>query len=137
MTRLLRFPSVIPNRLFSTASTSVWTSNHFRENFAYPLLELQRASGEPTLNAFSTKVGQRIRDKVYSMHSWRRAGRSLVSRPPRHNKPNPKGTRMATETEVYEHGRWQVSVSAAKIMPRRYNQWDLMDRIGLSLWCCM
>lgn len=134
MTRLMRFPSAIPHRLFSTASTPVWTSNHFRENFAYPLLELQRASGEPTLKAFSTKAGQRLRDKVYSMHSWRRAGRSRVSRPPRHNEPNPKGTRMASETEVYEHGRWQLSASAEN-MPRRYNQWDLMDRIGLSLFC--
>jgi hypothetical protein len=120
--------------LFSTTTTPVWTSNHFRENFAYPILELQRASGEPTLKAFSEKIGHRIRDKVYSMHSWRRAGRSRVSRPPRHNEPNPPGTRMATETEVYEHGRWQVSASAEN-MPRRYNQWDLMDRIGLTLFC--
>jgi hypothetical protein len=41
---------------------------------------------------------------------------------------------MATLTEVYKQGRWQVSVSS-KNMPRRYNQWDLMDRIGITLFC--
>jgi hypothetical protein len=134
ITRLLQFPSAIPERLFSTGTTPVWTSNHFRHNFAYPILEMQRISGEPTLKAFSDKEGHRIMDKVYSMHSWRRAGRSRVSRQPRHNEPNPKGTRKATETEVYEHGRWQVKASTEN-MPRRYNQWDLMDRICITLFC--
>jgi hypothetical protein len=134
LTRLKAFDSAIPNCLFSTKLTPVWTSQHFRDNFAYPLLELQRASGEPTLRAFSDKKGHRIRDKVYSMHSWRRAGRSRVSRTPRHDEPNPKGTRMATPTEVYEHGRWQVAASSEN-MPRHYNQWDLADRIGVTLFC--
>jgi hypothetical protein len=80
------------------------------------------------------KPGQRIKDKIYSMHSWRRAGRSRVSRAPRHNEPNPPGTRMATETEVYEHGRWQLTASSEN-MPRRHNQWDLMDRIGVTMFC--
>jgi hypothetical protein len=134
MLRLRQFASAVPGRLFSTRKHPIWTSHHFRTNFAYPILELQRASGEPTLKAFSDQPGHRIMDKVYSMHSWRRAGRSRVSRKPRHNEPNPKGTRMATPTEVYEHGRWQVSVSSEN-MPRRYNQWDLMDRIGITLFC--
>jgi hypothetical protein len=73
-------------------------------------------------------------DKIYSMHSWQRAGRSRVSRGPRHNEPNPKGTRMATPTEVYEHGRWQVTTSSEN-MPRRYNQWYPMDRICITLFC--
>jgi hypothetical protein len=74
--------------------------------------------------------------KVYSMHSWRRAGRSRVSRKPCHDELNPKGTPMATPTtEVYEHGRWQVTASSEN-MSRRYNQLDLMDHIGITL-CCM
>jgi hypothetical protein len=134
MTRLLQFESALHNRMFSTQKNPVWTSQHFRTDFTYPILELQRASGEPTLKAFSDQPGHRIMDKVYSMHSWRRAGRSRVSRKPRHDEPNPKGTRMATPTEVYEHGRWQVAASSEN-MPRRYNQWDLMDRIGITLFC--
>jgi hypothetical protein len=134
MSRLLAFPSAIPNRLFSTTATPIWTSNHFRTNFAYPILETtQRMSGEPTLKAFSGQPGHRIMDKVYFMHSWRRAGCSQVSRGPRHNEPNPKGTRMATQTEVYDHGRWQVTASSEN-MPRRYNQWDLMDRICITFF---
>jgi hypothetical protein len=134
MSRLANFDSTLPDRLFSTNKNPVWTSQHFRQNFAYPILELQRASREPTLKAFSDRPGHHLMDKVYSMHSWRRAGRSRVSRTPRHNEPNPKGTRMATQTEVYEHGRWQVSASSEN-MPRRYNLWDLMDRIGITLFC--
>jgi hypothetical protein len=134
MLRLHQFGSAAPERLFSTQKNPIWTSQHFRTNFAYPILELQRASGEPTLKAFSDQPGHQIRDKVYSMHSWRRAGRSRVSRKPRHNEPNPKGTRMASPTEVYENGRWQVSASSEN-MPRWYNQWDLMDRMGITLFC--
>jgi hypothetical protein len=134
MSRLLTFPPAIPNRLFSTTTTPIWTSNHFRTNFAYPILEMQQMSGEPTLKDFSDKPGHRIMDKVYSMHSWQRPGCSRVSHGPRQNKPNPKGTRMATPTEVYERGYWQVTASS-KNMPRRYNQWDLMDHIGITLFC--
>jgi hypothetical protein len=132
--RLEIFQSAIPGRLFSTRKNPVWTSYHFRSDFAYPILELQRTSGEPTLKAFTDQPRHRIRDKVYSMHSWRRAGRSQVSGKPRHDEPNPKGTWMASSTEVYEHGRWQVAASSENI-PRRYNQWDLIDRIGITLFC--
>jgi hypothetical protein len=51
--------------LFSTTLTPAWTSRHFCERFAIPLLEVQRLSGQPTLQTFSTKAGQRIQDRVY------------------------------------------------------------------------
>jgi hypothetical protein len=41
---------------------------------------------------------------------------------------------METSTEIYEHGRWQVAISSEN-MPRRYNQWYLSDRIGITLFC--
>jgi hypothetical protein len=132
--RLAMFTPARDGLLFSTRLTPVWTSRHFRENYAIPLLEVQRLSGEPTLQSFSSKPGQRIADKVYSMHSWRRGGRSKVSRSPRHNEPKPKGARRATPDEIYEHGRWTNS-QAGENMPQRYNQWDLADRIGLTLFC--
>jgi hypothetical protein len=132
--RLAQFTPARANLLFSTQTTPVWTSRHFRDNFAIPLLEMQRLSGKPTLQSFTTKPGQRIADKVYSIHSWRRGGRSKVSRSPRHNEPKPRGVRRATPEEIYEHGRWALS-QAGENMPRRYNQWDLADRIGLTLFC--
>jgi hypothetical protein len=119
--------------IFSTAKEHYWSSRYFRETYAYPFLKNQRLTDEPTLQTFTHEIGKRIRDTIYSMHSWRRAGRSRVSRSPRHNhEPKPRGTRRATPDEVYEHGRWQVPVSSEN-MPRRYNQWDLCDWIGLTL----
>lgn len=51
---------------------------------------------------FYDEKGRRIQDKVYSVHSWRRAGHSRVSHKARHTEPS--GTRKATET--YKRGRW-------------------------------
>jgi hypothetical protein len=56
--------------LFSTHSCHRWTSSYFRHEYAFPLLEEMRATGEPTLQVFTDVVGQRICDKVWSMHSW-------------------------------------------------------------------
>lgn len=133
----LRVQSFIPKRfgkLFSTQVTPVWTSRHFRDKFAIPLLEQMRREGEPTLRAFSNTLGNRLQDKITSMHTWRRAGRSAVSRLPRHNEPNPPGRRKASTWEVYEHGRWALSVTSEN-MPQRYNQWALADRLLITLFC--
>lgn len=132
--RLLQFQPAVPGLLFSTLSCTRWSSGFFRTHFVYPLLNLQRRQGEPTLKAFSLLPGHRLSDKIYSIHSWRRAGRSKVSRRPRADEPWGPGARMATDAEVYEHGRWQRS-EASEAMPRRYNQWDLSDRIGITLFC--
>ena len=134
--RLRRFPSILPGMLFSTAYHPVWTSRIFREEYAWPLLEQQRTLGEPTLRCFSDMVGRRIRDKVYSMHSWRRAGDSRAGRNPRHNEPNPPGTRRATSEEIYEHGRWELKRrKAAETMPSHYRHWMTADRVALTLCC--
>jgi hypothetical protein len=132
--RLAVFESYHGERLFSTALKPMWDSRHFREHFAWPLLEQMKMEGEPTLKVFSARKGSRLRDKVYSLHSWRRAGRSRVSRPPRHNEPNPPGTRVATPQEIYEHGRWRKK-GKSEDMPHHYNQWDMADRLAISLLC--
>jgi hypothetical protein len=132
--RLKSFRPAIPGKLFSTATTLGWTSHHFWERFAIPLLEHMRRQREPTLRAFSNRPGNRLKDKIYSMHTWRRAGRSVVSRLPRHNEPNPPGRRKASPDEVYEHGRWAQNVNSEN-MPQRYNQWDLADRLAITLFC--
>jgi hypothetical protein len=134
LARLQRFTPHNGLALFSTAQKPKWNSRHFRLNYAIPILEVMRLTGEPTLRAFSDKPGFRLVDKITSLHSWRRGGRSRVSRPPRHNEPNPPGTRMANDTEIYEHGRWKKK-AGTEAMPRRYNQWDLSERITVTLHC--
>jgi hypothetical protein len=135
--RLAEHESVIQGQLFSSTDYPVWTSRIFREKYAWPLLEAMRVQGEPTLKMFSDNVGKRIKDLVYSLHSWRRSGRSRVSRSARHNEPKPAGSRRATPQEVYEHGRWEASkTNKTEDMPARYNQWDVVDRVALTL-CCM
>jgi hypothetical protein len=69
--RLLPFQPMIPGHLFSTDLLPVWDSQHFRRDFAIPILKLQRKSGEPTLLAFSGAPGHRLQDKIDSMHTWR------------------------------------------------------------------
>jgi hypothetical protein len=134
MERLFAHSPSKGGKLFSTTAQPHWTSRHFREQYAWPFLEQMRREGEPTLKVFGTARGKRIKDKVYSLHSWRRAGRSRVSRPPRHNEPNPPGTRVATLIEIYEHGRWRCK-GKSEDMPSHYNQWDLADRLPISLFC--
>jgi hypothetical protein len=72
---LLSLTGPTTGRIFSTTTEANWTSRYFGENYAWPLLEEMRTvAKEPTLLCFTDEDGSRIRDKVYSMHSWRRAG---------------------------------------------------------------
>jgi hypothetical protein len=97
---------------------------------------MRTVTKEPTLLCFTNEDGNRIRDKVYSMHYWRRAGRSRVSRAARHNEPQPKGTRKATPTEVYEHGRWtNRRDQKGEDMVALYNQWGVTERLAITLAC--
>jgi hypothetical protein len=132
MTRLLQFAPRSGSRLFSTSTYPKWTSYIFREYFAYPILELLRRRGEPTLQIFSDVPGNRIRDAVTGMHSWKRGGRSKVSRAPRHTEPHHHLFRIATDPEIYEHGRWERK---KKTMAELYNQWELGDRVCITLIC--
>jgi hypothetical protein len=123
--------------LFSTKHNPKWVSRYFRETYAWPLLEQMRTvDKEPSLQMFGDKKGTRIRDKLYSMHSWRRAGRSRVSRSARHNEPKAKAARRATDTEVYEHGRWaNRRDGSGEDMAATYNQWGLVERLAITLLC--
>jgi hypothetical protein len=135
MDRLLSFPPCDPVLLFSTWQQRIWTSLYFRETFAWPLLEQQRLSGEPTLRGFSLLPGHRIRDKIYAMHSWRRGGRSRVSRTHRAGEPLIPGRRKATDTEIVEHGRWRRRDRGGEDMPTHYDQWDVVDRASITTFC--
>jgi hypothetical protein len=89
---------------------------------------------EPTLQMFGDTKGTRICDKVYSIHSWRRAGRSRAGLAPRHNEPSPKGTRPATKTKIYEHGRWTLRRdNRSEAIDTTYNQWGLVERLAVIM----
>jgi hypothetical protein len=135
--RLLQFTPCDRKHLFSTANHKLWSSGLFRKRFAIPILDQMRRSGEPSLQIFSDEPGHRLCDGIYSMHSWRRAGRSRVSRPPRENEPRTRYTRKASTTEVDEHGRWRSRRrhGQSESMPMRYNQWALVDRVAITYFC--
>ena len=86
-----------------------------------------RVEGDPFLQAFTNEPGNRIKDKYYSFGTYRRGGR-LTS-----TKQN-SGTQAATPHEVYEHGRWTQRISKEN-MPTRYNEFELADRLNLTLLC--
>jgi hypothetical protein len=137
MERLACFAPAVPGRLFSSRNFPVWTSRIFWEHFAWPLLELMRQHGEPALQIFTDAPGQQIQDQVWSLHSWRWAGRYRVSRNPRHDEPNPRGTWKATKIETYEHERWEATKNMrSEEMTAHYNQWELIDRLAITS-CCM
>jgi hypothetical protein len=123
--------------LFSMKHNPKWTSCYFRETYAWPLLEQMRTvDKEPSLQMFGDKKGKRIRDKLYSMHSWHRTERSRAGRNARHNEPQRKGPRRATETEIYEHRRWaHCHNGAGEDMAATYNQCGLVERLAITLLC--
>ena len=131
LSRLFSFSPCLPNLLFSTRSQPQWSSVYFRHQYIYPLLELQRLKGEPSLQCFTNIQGQRIQDRINSMHAWRRGGRTVAGRVSQLKIPN---ARAATKMEIYFHGRWAHPRKSEEIA-QQYNQWDLYDRIALTLFC--
>jgi hypothetical protein len=104
-----------------------WTSAYYRHQHLYKWLQQQRAAGDPFLQAFTAAPGNRLEDKYYSFGTYRRGGRSSSSK--RNN-----GTNQATPDEIYEHGRWNKRISKEN-MATRYNEYELSDRINLTLLC--
>ena len=77
--------------------------------------------------AFSDDVGQRIRDKVYSCHSWRRGAESFVRK-----RRAGLNQRAASKLEQYEHARWKLKSEA---IHSRYTELNLEDRLAITLLC--
>ena len=116
--------------LFSSAACSHWSSRHFRCTWLYPLLEIMRLQGEPSLGMFRNST--EIQQAFYSMHSYRRGGRSRVQRKARQTEnPHPK-RRLASDSQVREHGRWRHR-HVNEAMHEHYNQWELADRVVITL----
>ena len=104
-----------------------WTSRDYRRNHLYPMLRTLRDSGDPQLRPYDDRPGNSIEEKFYSMCSYRRGGRSYVSKR--------RGNKLkATPTEIYEHGRWRKK-RAGEDMPTRYQEFTLEDRLYLTYLC--
>ncbi len=114
--------------MFRHDDGTVWMSHYYRTSHLLPLLYLQRMEGDPFLAAFDGSPGNFLEAKLYSMHFYRRGGRSHVSRKREHCICN------ADAQEVTEHGRWRHR-QAGFDMPTQYLEWTLLDRIALTLFC--
>ena len=112
--------------LFRHLDGTKWTSNYFRTTHVYPLLQLQRAAGDPILSLCSDEPGNRIEDVYWSMNIYRRGGRSHSTR------GHSSTVRKAQKEEVVAHGRWKVR---NEDMPLRYQEWEAEERIKITLLC--
>jgi len=131
MDRLLLFAPHDGASLFSTSQHPQWDSTLFRTEYAWPLLELLRIQGDPSLMAFSDTPGHRIRDKVWACHSWRRGTESFV----RKHRPG-LNIRAATKDEQYEHARWRRKRNqASEAIDVHYTEMELDDRLAITLLC--
>lgn len=125
-----RLRSALGHRTIPDSSECIfWTSHFFRSTFLWPLLHMQRIAGDAHLKPFDGVNGNKsLEQAFYSMHSYRRGARSVVSKSRLHP------LRKATDLEVNEHGRWRVKRSNMK-MDQLYLAWDTIDRIALTLFC--
>lgn len=114
--------------VFATPPLGSWTSAHFRRHYLWPLLYRQRQEGDPYLAPAAASPADSLETRFWSMHCYRRGGRTHVSR------PSP-GRRRATALEISEHGRWKRKQSSLD-MPSHYLELPVCDRISLTL-CCM
>jgi hypothetical protein len=114
--------------IFQARDGTPWSSLYYRTTSLIPLLEMQRRAGDTHLTPFDGSPGNSIADKFWSLHSYRRGGRTHVSR------VRAGCIRKATPIEVSEHGRWRASRSSMD-MPTLYLEWTPVDRINVTLLC--
>lgn len=114
--------------LFCHEDGQPWTSRYFRKAFLYPSLRRQRAIC-PILEAMDGSPGNSIEERFWSLHSYKRGSRSHVSR------TGPRGTKRATNDEIYEHGRWTRKYSKSEAIDVIYREWNPVDRIRITLLC--
>lgn len=108
-----------------------WSSIYFRKTYLYPALRAQRAGGDAFLLAFDDTEGNRLEDKFWSLHCYRRGARTQATRG---GKVFQFRFKRATEAQVYEHARWRRRRSGEKI-DVIYRDWPLIDRLMITLYC--
>jgi hypothetical protein len=114
--------------IFCHPNGKAWDSNYYRTTYLLPLLQMQRLEGDPYLQFYDGSPGRTLAEAFYSMHSYRIGARSHVSQKREGCK------RKATADEVNEHGRWEHRRSSEN-MAEQYRQWELAERLALTLLC--
>ena len=111
--------------IFRHADGSPWSSLYYRRTYLYPSLHEQRGMGDPYLKPFDGRPGNSIEDKFWSLHTYRRAGRTHVTKP--------LTAKKATKDQIYEHARWKRH-SQGEDIDILYRQWSILDRIQITLY---
>ena len=126
----LRPPGTPPEaHIFVTETGRIWNSYHFRDTFLYPGLTQQWMDQDPLLQTYAPRSPDDISKKFYSMGSYRRGGRTHVS------KKRPGCIRKATQLEVLDHGRWRTRYRTHPDMPTHYQETTFEDRLYITLLC--
>ena len=115
--------------IFCHSDGRTWTSSHFRQTYLYPYLEQQLREGDATLKTWTQGDPARLSEKVYSLHTYRRGGRTHVER------KRIGCVRRATASEIEEHGRWRTRNTRGTSMSTHYHEPSLEDRIYITLLC--
>ena len=98
----------------------------------YPALyELQR-QGDYALQAYTLEGGNRIEDKFWSLHCYRRGARSFVSMA---SVLGDHRFLKATITQVYVHARWTPTKRSNEAIDKQYLKWTLWQRLQITLRC--
>ena len=118
--------------IFCHLDGTPWTSNFFRTTYLYPSLHRQRLLGDPFLAPFDGSPGNSIESRFWSLHCYRRGGRSHVSRGCIYG-----GLRLtiASKTQVYEHARWRLRKKGGEKVDIHYREWTKRDRVKITLYC--
>ena len=119
-----------PLPVFRHANGTKWTSHYFRHTFLYPALRSQRAAADAFLLAFDDSEGNRLEEKFWSLHCYRRGARTQATRGGQFLRLR---FRKATEAQVYEHARWRRRRSGEKI-DVIYRDWPLVERLMITLY---
>ena len=118
----------LDTKVFTHASGVSWDSSYYRTTYLYPALNELRLNGDPALRGYDGTPGNSIRDKFWAMHSFRRGGRTHVSR------RRAGCIRKASKEEINEHGRWRTS-RANMDMATAYLEWSIADRLSITQYC--
>jgi len=127
--RQRRLLNLSRGKLFIHQDGSPWTSTYFKMTHLYPALRIQQLNGDAAFKFFDETPGNTLEEKLYSFHTYRRGGRTHVS------KKRPGCVRAATAAETAEHGRWRVKFSGGEDMPTHYRESTIEDRIYITLMC--
>ncbi|CAJ1946038.1 unnamed protein product [Cylindrotheca closterium] len=117
--------------VFCHANGIAWTSFFFRSTYLYPSLYKQRLEGDPLLLPFDGTPSNTIESRFWSLHCYRRGGRSHVSRG---DTCGGRRLTIASETQVYKHGRWRLRRSNEKV-GTSYRKWKPRERVKITLYC--